>query len=145
MNGILLAIDETQIIMKKKKFSCLTLIDHIGKQSINEMLIFRPGCHIVNIYVNKPAAIHDSTVFEDSFFYRNLNGEIINSNYYILREGCYTLMPKCLIFKRSASFNGEDIHIKKHNYCQSSAQMIAERVIGLLNGRISYILKRLKI
>lgn len=69
MEGAVFAEDGTLINMKKTNFNGLGFLDRFGKQSINAMVIFGPGCHIVNIYVNKPGATHDSTVFKDSFFY----------------------------------------------------------------------------
>lgn len=73
MRGAVFAIDGTLINLKKTIENGPGFIDRYENQSINAMIVFGPGCHIVNIYVNKSGSTHDSKVFKDSFLYRNLS------------------------------------------------------------------------
>lgn len=135
--GALYAIDGTLIKMKKSLSMGTGLLDRHGNQSVNVMLLFSKGCHIVNCYTNKPGSTHDSAVFRDSYIYNNLNN-ILGEEEFILGDGGYPLLPKLMVPYRNSEIDSEvDGKKATYNYCHSSARMIAERGIGLLKGRIS--------
>lgn len=137
LEGAVFAIDGTLIKKKGSIVEGIAAIDRHGNNSINAMIVYGPGCHIVNIYVNKLGSTHDSSVFRDSYLCNHLNDGILRENAFIIGDSGYPLLPKLITPYRVGEMSGGDLSKKKDfNFCHSSARMVAERGNGLLKGRM---------
>lgn len=89
----------------------------------------------INIFVGKPGACHDASVWRDSGIYRQIIGNEISipDKYHLIGDSAY---PLDLMLMKPFRSNGHLSNIeKKFNVTLSSSRVVVENVFGYLKGK----------
>ncbi|XP_044760416.1 putative nuclease HARBI1 [Coccinella septempunctata] len=135
--GVIGAIDGSHINIKVPSSQHDSYVDRYMQHSINLMAICSASHILTYVFVGFPGSAHDSRVFLNSQFFRNIESYgpsiYFPADKHLLGDSAFPIKPWLMTpYKQNNNLTREQ---KYHNQCLSSSRVVIENTFGILKGR----------